>query len=558
VVDNKKIFTESKITINEDWQKDVLVVPSFDGESFVLNITLLAVSTRAYMDREKYFDLRVFVTDVSSPIIPTSSISRSNSRNDEPAKFTYKWKAASESSHYYISFCGCILAGTVSARRPSENTLVTAEIVDSEQKSNIFSKMMSKLGAGKSTRVGKAGSRRPAPSDLFEGKSISTQTAASLLCGKVLMLGTGLCGKSIIAKQIQKFFTQLSTEQYIPMIDIIHSNIVDSMKDLLKNNSKLHHAQGRIFELSPVAKKAKKALQDYFETHGGTEGEFGLTPEVGQHINTLWGDPGIKVTFERSPPEHFSADAISFYLDNVTRITSEDYMPTEEDIMHSYVRTSGILKQKYVQDNVEVHFVDIGGQTVYRKKWAGLVNGQILISSDTNDMDYDEKIAKEKEPKLSGVIYVVSIGEYDQRCWHDKNLLTLKDSLSAFEQIYKMPQLLNVPLYLIFNKMDLFEKKINKIPLTVCFPDWSGAATVDNMQLFIQEKFRALLPLEKTDVYFYSSNALDFSSIQGTIRDILDKTKDFLEKREDEGGNRTTLTVTRTASIIQEIKDLDK
>jgi hypothetical protein len=334
----------------------------------------------------------------------------------------------------------------------------------------------------------------------------------------------------VIARQIQIFSTRLISEHYIPMVDIIHSNIMDAVKDLLRNNSKLHHDQGRIFELSPVAKEAKKALKDYIETH--TSVEMGLPPEVGQIINTLWGDPAFKVTFERSPPEHFSADAISFYLDNVIRITSEEYRPTEADILHSYVRTTGVLKQKHIEDDVEIDFVDVGGQSVHRKKWAGLVNGQVLICSDRKAEDSDEKTAMEKEPKLSGLIYVVSIGEYNQTCWHDRKLLTLKDSLSAFELMCKMPQLLNIPLYLIFNKVDLLAKKINKIPLTVCFDDWSGAATVENVVDFVQEKFRSLLPSNKSDVYFYKMNALDCESAHGTIKDIIHKTKDFLEKDE--------------------------
>jgi GTPase SAR1 family protein len=518
VIDNKNVFNDSRIAVNEDWHKDILVASFWEDGNFILNITLLVVPSKAYLEREKLFNLQVMVENAS--ITPSSASSALASRSDEPAKFVFKWKSHSGASRYVITFCGCTLDGvcstSTSPARISEPTS-PIELEQADENGNIFSKMI-----GRIRRSSKAARPALGGSEYSESKSMER-----FYSGKVLVLGTGSSGKSIVYKQIQKYFSQFDKEQRIAMTPIIHSNILDSFTDLLETNTRLQDDQGRIFELSPAAIKAKQAVEEQLQSRIIDKG-FCLTPELAKHIKTLWKDPGIKVTFERSPPESFSADAIAFYLDNILRIADTDYSPTEEDIMHCYVRTSSIMTQKYSQENGEVTFVDIGGQTASRKKWLRLITGELPIVQPQESAD--EKAVKVKEPKLAGVIYVVSVGEYDQTCWHDKDMLTLKDSLSAFEVIYSMPQAQNIPLYLIFNKMDLFEKKINKIPLTVCFDDWSGASTVDNVLSFIQEKFRSRLPLEKADVYFYKANALDFSSLQGTIKDILDKTKDFLGK----------------------------
>jgi GTPase SAR1 family protein len=384
VIDNKKLFNDAKVVINEDWKKDVILRCSLEGENFVLNVTLLTVSSRAYLEKESFFDLQLFVGEMSNRII-CSETTKLNGRYDDSAQFKFIWRASQETSPYQIIFCGCKITGMcvpASASRPQRQPQPTAV----ESTNNPFSIIISKLG-----EISKG----------VKGDGISSQPT---LHGKILILGTGLSGKSVIARQIQKYLSEVEKEQVLPVVELIHSNILGAVKDLLKSNSNLCLLEGRIFELSPRTKKSKIIIERYGM-------DTSLSPEIGEHIITLWGDPAMKVTFERAPPEFFSSDAIAFYLENIPRITSPEYIPTEEDILHVYSRTSAILRQTFLHENIAVSVVDIGGQTVCRKKWTGLINGQILIDSGN---DCDEKSSQEREPKLSGLIYVVSVGEYDQ------------------------------------------------------------------------------------------------------------------------------------------------
>lgn len=48
------------------------------------------------------------------------------------------------------------------------------------------------------------------------------------------------------------------------------------------------------------------------------------------------------------------------------------------------------------------------------------------------------------------------------------------ESLNLFESTCNSPWFANTSIILFLNKKDLFEEKINKYPLTICFPEYTG------------------------------------------------------------------------------------
>ena len=58
-----------------------------------------------------------------------------------------------------------------------------------------------------------------------------------------------------------------------------------------------------------------------------------------------------------------------YYFNNIDVIKQPNYIPSENDIVHSRVRTSGIVTEKYVIDNTPFEMYDVGGQRNERKKW---------------------------------------------------------------------------------------------------------------------------------------------------------------------------------------------
>jgi len=56
----------------------------------------------------------------------------------------------------------------------------------------------------------------------------------------------------------------------------------------------------------------------------------------------LWADEGIQQTYERRE-EFWCLDAAPYYFQEINRIAEDDYQPTEEDMIMTRVRTTGIV-----------------------------------------------------------------------------------------------------------------------------------------------------------------------------------------------------------------------
>lgn len=59
------------------------------------------------------------------------------------------------------------------------------------------------------------------------------------------------------------------------------------------------------------------------------------------------------------------------FLDNIERIAAAAYLPSDDDILHSRVRTVGITEQRFVIDRSTTYLVcDVGGSRAQRAVWA--------------------------------------------------------------------------------------------------------------------------------------------------------------------------------------------
>jgi len=131
-------------------------------------------------------------------------------------------------------------------------------------------------------------------------------------------------------------------------------------------------------------------------------------------------------------------------------------------------RTTGILETEFQVDGIVFKIVDVGGQRSERKKWIKLFNN------------------------ANSELFVVAVGEYDLAIWEDKQTNKIHEALDVFQAIVNESVFAGVPIIFFLNEADLFEKKIETTPLTVCFPDYPSEETGDSGAAFsfIENKFR--------------------------------------------------------------------
>ncbi len=94
-----------------------------------------------------------------------------------------------------------------------------------------------------------------------------------------------------------------------------------------------------------------------------------------------------------------SLDSFPSYFDEIRRMSTRGYIPTDQDILRSRVKTSGITEISFFINPLTYKFFDVGGQRSERRKWIHCFDN------------------------LHAVIFLVALSEYDQVLREDSQVV---------------------------------------------------------------------------------------------------------------------------------------
>ena len=84
--------------------------------------------------------------------------------------------------------------------------------------------------------------------------------------------------------------------------------------------------------------------------------------------------------------------------------------------------------------------------------------------------------------------------------------------MKIFESIANNKWFTKTSIILFLNKLDLFEEKIKKSPINICFPEYTGENNWNESSSYIKDQFLKLNYTPKT-IYFHYTNATDTENI---------------------------------------------
>ncbi|XP_021762157.1 guanine nucleotide-binding protein alpha-1 subunit-like [Chenopodium quinoa] len=346
-------------------------------------------------------------------------------------------------------------------------------------------------------------------------RRIERETIAEKHIQKLLLLGAGESGKSTIFKQIkllfQMGFDHAELNSYTP---VIHANVYQTIKLLIDGSKELalNETDSSKYTLSTD----NKELGDKLSEIGGRLDYPQLTKELSEEIEKLWKDPAIQETLARSS-ELQLPDCTDYFMEHLKRLSDADYIPTKEDVLYARVRTTGVVEIQFspVGENKksgEVYrLFDVGGQRNERRKWIHLFEG------------------------VTAVIFCAAISDYDQMLYEDENKNRMVETKELFEWVLKQQCFERTSIMLFLNKFDIFEKKVQKVPLSTCewFKDYqsvtSGKQEIEHAYEFVKKKFEELYyqctAPDRVDRVFkiYRTTALDQKLVKKTFK-LLDET----------------------------------
>ena len=133
----------------------------------------------------------------------------------------------------------------------------------------------------------------------------------------------------------------------------------------------------------------------------------------------------------------------------------------------------------------------MGGQRSERKKWLHCFEDVTAILFCVALSEYDLVLSEDENKVISLYLsFNNTINALTTKLYYLKNRML--ESMDLYQSISSNIWFMNTPIMLFFNKIDLFEAKIKKSPITICFPEYSGENTYEATTLYIKRKFEIL------------------------------------------------------------------
>ncbi|PKI54334.1 hypothetical protein CRG98_025270 [Punica granatum] len=245
------------------------------------------------------------------------------------------------------------------------------------------------------------------------------------------------------------------------LLDIGKGQDLDGVEPLGNANGKRTYSIGpRLKAFSDWLLKAMVA--------GNLEAIFpAATREYAPLVEELWRDPAIQGTYKRRNELDMLPSVANYFLERAVDILRADYDPSDLDILHAEGVTSSnglshvefTFPQSSSDDTIDA---DVSDQhdSLFRYQ---------LIRVHARGLGENCKWLEMFED-IGMVIFCVSLSDYDQYsidpCGSCTNDMLLSRRL--FESIVTHPTFEQMDFLLVLNKFDLFEDKIERVPLESC------------------------------------------------------------------------------------------
>ncbi|KAI0031203.1 guanine nucleotide-binding protein [Vararia minispora EC-137] len=155
-------------------------------------------------------------------------------------------------------------------------------------------------------------------------------------------------------------------------------------------------------------------------------------------VQQLWENEAVQKLIHRRRLR--LEESAEYFLHDVMRISSPDYVPDIDDILHARIQTMGVAEHQFDVPlhgrMVTWHLYDVGGARGQRHTW-------VPYFDDAN-----------------AIIFVAPISAFDQYLEEDPRTNRIDDSLQLFTAICSNQLLKNVHLVLFLNKVDILQNKL--------------------------------------------------------------------------------------------------
>uniref|UniRef100_A0A0N4ZQ78 Guanine nucleotide-binding protein G(Q) subunit alpha n=1 Tax=Parastrongyloides trichosuri TaxID=131310 RepID=A0A0N4ZQ78_PARTI len=317
---------------------------------------------------------------------------------------------------------------------------------------------------------------------------------------RMLLLGPGESGKSTCLKQMQILHNKgFTTSELSERKLVIFSNTIKSiltMVNVLKSMNKSHS----ISNLDEMVQRLEIYLREELDSNIFHE-------DVANIVKYIWSQKSIQEVYKIRDTYQL-IDSAEYFLSDIDRLSSPDYVPSIKDILMVRIPTTGVVQVNFRLKNIDFKVFDVGGQRSERRKWIHCFDN------------------------VHGIIFIAAISEYNQVIREDNSTNRLMEAIELFDSVSNSHFFEQASIIIFLNKKDIFAEKIKHVSIKECFPTYEGGSDYSTSMKFIGNQFLKQYRGKK-HLYMHSTCATDTNQVQHVLNSVIDT---ILQKNLKESG----------------------
>ncbi|KAF7862538.1 hypothetical protein EAF04_007411 [Stromatinia cepivora] len=314
---------------------------------------------------------------------------------------------------------------------------------------------------------------------------------------QVMLFGCSNSGKTTLKRSIDLVTHGITTEEIMGCKEVIQSSVLYCIQAVLEEMKELH---------------VRSIWADNYGLYDAKNWSHEHSPTtICSLVDSSWDDEEFRLAFEGWSSDLALKDSTRYFLRSKRCIFGSDYIPSKDDVLRTFTRSTGFDTTTVTQNNKRVEIHDVGGRRSERKKW----------------------IHRKGRNGPSIVIFTVSMSTFHYPSERDTSIQIFED-LGLFEFIVRAPPWLGSKYVLLFTKIDDFIRNMwtpaFMKSFKMLFPEFVGDYdNIEHIKNCFQQRFMKFVEMKdpRKDIVVLFGNLVD--PTMETTKNVLDIIFDHLK-----------------------------
>jgi guanine nucleotide-binding protein subunit alpha len=222
-----------------------------------------------------------------------------------------------------------------------------------------------------------------------------------------------------------------------------------------------------------------------------------------EDMKALWEDYAVREMLRRRKVR--MEEEPGFFLNDIERIATRDYEPSDNDVIRARLRTLGVQEYSFSveQTGHEWLMYDVGGTRSSRAHWYPY---------------FDD---------MNAIIFLAPISSFDERLREDRRVNRLEDTYMLWQTLCSLQMLAKTQIILFLNKCDLLEQKLRAgVRVRTHVPSFGNRSNdVDTVKKYFQSHFKEIAKQHSPEprrFYVHLTSVIETRGTAATLRTVED------------------------------------